>query len=55
MGMYAAAGDVGSTAGPFLAFALVPIADLRWMYLACCLAFAMGLALIWPVRRSGAV
>jgi MFS family permease len=55
MGLYAAAGDVGSTAGPFLAFALAPIADLRWIYLACCLAFAAGLALIWPVRRSGAV
>lgn len=28
MGMYAAAGDVGSTAGRFLAFALAPIIDL---------------------------
>jgi MFS family permease len=55
MGMYAAAGDIGSTAGPFLAFALAPIVGLRWMYLACCLAFAAGLILIWPVRRSGAV
>ena len=35
MGMYAAAGDVGSTAGPFLAFALAPLFDLRWVYLAC--------------------
>jgi MFS family permease len=53
MGMYAAAGDVGSTAGPFLAFALAPITGLRWVYLACCLAFVAGLVLIWPVRRAG--
>jgi MFS family permease len=53
MGIYAAAGDVGSTAGPFLVFLLAPIADLQWIYLACCLAFAAGLVLIWPVRRSG--
>jgi MFS family permease len=52
MGMYAAAGDVGSTAGPFLAFALVTVVDLRWVYLVCSAAFLIGLALAWPGRRA---
>jgi MFS family permease len=52
MGVYAAAGDVGSTAGPFLAFALAPAIDLSWIYVACSLAFVAGLILIWPVRRA---
>ncbi|MCL7454998.1 MAG: MFS transporter, partial [Anaerolineae bacterium] len=51
MGVYAAAGDVGSTAGPFLAFALVTVVDLRWVYLLCSLAFLAGLGLVWPRRR----
>jgi MFS family permease len=52
MGLYAAAGDVGSTAGPFLAFALVSMADLRWVYLICSVTFLIGLALARPRRRS---
>jgi len=46
MGAYATAGDVGSTAGPFLAFALLSVADLRWVYLLCTLAFVAGLGLV---------
>ncbi len=52
MGMYAAAGDVGSTAGPFLAFALVSVIDLQWVYLVCSVAFLIGLGLIWSSRRT---
>jgi MFS family permease len=52
MGMYAAAGDVGSTAGPFLAFALVSVIDLQWVYLICSVAFLIGLGLIWSSRRT---
>jgi MFS family permease len=47
MGAYATAGDVGSTAGPFLAFALLSAAGLRWVYLLCTLAFVVGLGLTW--------
>jgi hypothetical protein len=34
-------------AGPFLAFALLSVADLRWAYLLCTVAFLAGLGLIW--------
>ncbi len=47
MGAFATAGDLGSAAGPFLAFALVSILDLRWIYLACSLVFLLGLGLVW--------
>lgn len=48
MGAYAGAGDVGSTAGPFLAFALAPVLDLRWIYAFCSLVFLLGLGLLRP-------
>jgi MFS family permease len=35
MGTYATAGDIRMAAGPFLAFALVSVMDLRWVYLLC--------------------
>jgi MFS family permease len=58
MGAYATAGDVGSMAGPFLAFALISVVDLRWVYLMCTLAFVAGLGLLWRLRavrpRAGA-
>jgi MFS family permease len=47
MGAYATAGDVGSMAGPFLAFALLSVMDLRWVYLLCTFTFLVGLWLIW--------
>jgi len=50
MGAYATAGDVGSMAGPFLAFALISVVDLRWVYLVCTLAFVAGLGLLWWLR-----
>jgi MFS family permease len=52
MGAYATAGDVGSTAGPFLAFSLVMFVDLRWVYLLCTITFLVGLWLIRRVRRA---
>jgi MFS family permease len=45
MGIYAAVGDIGSTAGPLLAFTLVPVMDLRWVYLICASVFLLGLLL----------
>jgi MFS family permease len=51
MGMYATVGDVGSMAGPFLAFAMLSVVDLQWVYLLCTLTFLVGLGLIWRARR----
>ncbi|HID62733.1 MAG TPA: MFS transporter [Anaerolineae bacterium] len=53
MGAYATAGDVGSMAGPFLAFALLLVVDLRWIYLLCTFTFLAGLWLTW--RSAAAV
>jgi MFS family permease len=50
MGAYATAGDIGSTGGPFLAFALLTVVDLRWIYLFCSLTFVFGLGLIWNLH-----
>jgi MFS family permease len=50
IGAYATAGDVGSMAGPFLAFALLSVVDLRWVYLLCTFTFLVGLWLIWRSR-----
>jgi MFS family permease len=55
MGFYAGAGDVGSTAGPFLAFALVAAVDLRWVYASCAATFLAGLGLIASMRRANHV
>ncbi len=52
MGAYATAGDLGSTAGPFLAFALLAALDLRWVYWLCTLAFLAGLWLIWNLHSQ---
>jgi MFS family permease len=60
MGAFATAGDVGSTAGPFLAFGLIAVADpstssdqaLRWVYLLCAVLFLAGLGLIWRGARA---
>jgi MFS family permease len=51
MGAYATAGDIGSMAGPFLAFALLSLVDLRWVYLLCTFAFLVGLWLIFTLRN----
>ena len=52
MGLYATMGDLGSMAGPALAFALLSIADVRWVYLVCVAFFVVGLALVWRGRKS---
>jgi MFS family permease len=54
MGAYATAGDVGSTAGPFLAFALISTVELKWVYVFCSVTFLIGLALIWRTRKARA-
>jgi MFS family permease len=51
MGAYATAGDIGSMAGPFLAFALVSAVDLKWVYFFCSFTFLIGLGLIWRTRK----
>lgn len=49
-GQLVAAGDVGSTVGPFLALNLAPLLPLEWIYLACAGLYAAGLVLM--VERS---
>jgi hypothetical protein len=43
IGGLATAGDVGSAAGPFVAYALVVSLELRWLYLLCAVALASAL------------
>jgi MFS family permease len=43
IGGVATAGDIGSATGPLLAYALVPVLDLRQIYLLCAVALASGL------------
>ena len=52
MGAYATVGDVGSMAGPFLAFAMLSVVALQWVYLLCVFGFLVGLGLIWRIRPS---
>ncbi|MGD2146524.1 MAG: MFS transporter, partial [Anaerolineae bacterium] len=52
MGAYATVGDIGSMAGPFIAFAMVSQVGLRWVYLLCALCFLAGLLLIWRLGPS---
>lgn len=44
MGSLAAAGDLGSAAGPLLAYTLAATLDLRWVYLMCAGILGAGLA-----------
>lgn len=52
MGGYATVGDIGSMAGPFLAFALLSVVALRWVYLLCAFIFLAGLGLAWRMPRE---
>jgi len=52
MGIYATVGDVGSMMGPFMAFALLSVVDLRWVYVLCVLAFLVGLWLVSRLRKE---
>lgn len=54
IGGLATAGDVGSAAGPLLAYALVSLIDLRWVYLLCSLAFASSLLAVRYLAKYGA-
>jgi MFS family permease len=54
IGGLATAGDVGSAAGPLLAYALLSLIDLRWIYLLCSLAFASSLLAVRYLARYGA-
>jgi MFS family permease len=51
MGALAAAGDIGSAAGPLLAYALAVTLELRWVYLMCAVVLASGL-IVSGVRRQ---
>lgn len=53
MGAYATAGDIGSGLGPVVAFALIPLAGLKTVYLFSGLIFLAGLGLLAlrPGRR----
>ena len=53
IGGLATAGDIGSAAGPLVAFALVAVIDLRWIYLLSALALASALiATVGQGRRT---
>lgn len=52
MGVFATVGDVGSMAGPFVAFALLSLIGLRWIYLLSALMFLAGLWLVWSGRKT---
>jgi len=52
MGVYATGGDIGSAAGPFAAYALARIMDLRWVYALCAGLYLVALGLtVWMDRR----
>jgi len=59
MSAYATAGDVGSTLGPLIAFALVPFIDIKWVYFFSVAVFLLGMfASIGQIRaplKSAAV
>ncbi len=46
IGGLATAGDLGSAAGPLLAYALLSLIDLRWIYLLCSLGFVSSLLVV---------
>jgi len=53
MGAFAMIGDVGSMAGPFLAFALLGSVELQRIYLLCACMFVAGLWLAHQGKRKG--
>jgi MFS family permease len=52
VGAYATAGDIGSTAGPLVAFALLGFTGLESVYLLCALILTAGLLVVWRLRPS---
>lgn len=55
IGAYATAGDIGSTAGPLIAFALLTSSGLEVVYLFCAVILAAGLLLLWRLGRADPV
>jgi MFS family permease len=53
IGAYATAGDIGSTAGPLVAFGLLGVATLESVYLLSALALAAGLLILWRFSAAG--
>jgi MFS family permease len=51
MGLYATGGDLGSAAGPLVAYSLATAIDLRWVYLFCAGLFLAALGLTWQASR----
>ncbi len=47
MGFYSTAGDIGSTLGPALAYALIAADGLNNIYLLCACLFALSLLVLW--------
>jgi MFS family permease len=52
IGLVHTVGDLGSAAGPLLAYALLPGIGLPGVYVLCAGLFVAGLALVWQVRRT---
>jgi MFS family permease len=52
MGVYATTGDIGSTLGPLIAFALVPLVDIKWVYFFSVFVFIVGLSASLAQTRS---
>jgi MFS family permease len=52
IGAYATAGDIGSTAGPLVAFALLAVTGLESVYLLCAFILAAGLLFLWRLGLS---
>jgi MFS family permease len=47
MGGLATAGDIGSATGPLVAYALVAVMDLRWVYLLCAAGLVLTVSATW--------
>lgn len=54
MGLYAAGGDLGSATGPFLAYALAYLLELKWVYVLCMALYFLALLATWSVGRERA-
>lgn len=54
MGLYAAGGDLGSAAGPFLAYALAYLIELKWVYVLCLVLYFLALIATWRIGREEA-
>lgn len=54
VGWLTMAGAAGSAAGPLLAYALLSVVDLRWVYLLCAVVFFSGVVVVntWRLRED---